>query len=217
MGDLNLSRLLQERGIRDGRVLAAIAALDRRDFVPEDCRGEAGQDAPLPIGHGQTISQPYVVGFMSQALGLTGRERVLEIGTGSGYQAAVLSYLAAEVYSVEIVPALHARTAPLLARLGLGNVHTRLGDGFSGWPEAAPFDAVVLTAAPTRIPRPLLEQLKVGGRLLAPVGAQGGNQTLVLVEKVAVGPDGDWDVRVRDLLPVRFVPMTGAAEAGLPG
>lgn len=203
MGDLLLARQLEERGIRDERVLRAIATLDRSAFVPSDQASEASGDYPLPIGYGQTISQPYIVAYMSEVLQPKVGERILEIGTGSGYQAAVLSLLGADVYSVEIVPALARSVATRLPALGFGNVHLRYGDGREGWPEAAPFDAILLTAAPEQIPEALLWQLKPGGRLLAPVGGQNANQHLVMVRRAE-----DGTTAVEKLLPVRFVPLT---------
>jgi protein-L-isoaspartate(D-aspartate) O-methyltransferase len=205
MGDVDLARELSRRDISNQRVLDAIASLDRRVFVPEAERGIATSDQPLPIGHGQTISQPYIVAFMSQALDLKPGERVLEIGTGSGYQAAVLAKMGAEVYSIEIVPALAAQARERLQALGLERLHLRQGDGARGWPEAAPFDAVILTAAPRQVPPELLGQVRVGGRLLAPVGDQEELQQLVLVRRT---PDGG---AVERLLSVRFVPMTREA------
>ena len=162
---------------------------------------EAYEDHPLPIGHGQTISQPYIVGFMTEALGLTGGESVLEVGTGSGYQAAVLAEIAARVHTIEIVTPLAEESAALLKRLGYANVEVRAGDGYLGWPEAAPFDAIVVTAAAPRIPEPLKQQLKDGGRLVLPVGDEW--QELVVVTR-----RGDRFEEKR-VLPVRFVPMTG--------
>ena len=195
---------LRARGIRDERILRAMSSLDRRRFVPPEQVRNAGEDSALPIGFDQTISQPYVVALMTEALGLTGPERVLEIGTGSGYQTAVLAQLAKEVYSVEIVAPLAERAKTLLVdELGLQNVHLRRSDGYRGWPEAAPFDAIVLTAAPERIPDALLAQLAVGGRLVAPVGSPSGDQDLVLVRRTS-----DADVEARKILAVRFVPMT---------
>jgi protein-L-isoaspartate(D-aspartate) O-methyltransferase len=202
MGDEDLARELSWRGITDQRVLDAIRSLDRRAFVPASERGIATSDQPLPIGHGQTISQPYIVGFMSQALDMRPGERILEIGTGSGYQAAVLARMGAEVYSIEIVPELAAHARERLEQLGLERIHLRQGDGARGWPEAAPFDAVVLTAAPKHVPPDLLAQVRVGGRLLAPVGDQEEVQQLVLVRRTADGG------AVERLLTVRFVPMT---------
>lgn len=208
MGDRALADFLERQGIDDQRVLDVIAHLNRSDFVPEIVRSVATQDSPLPIGHGQTISQPYVVALMSQALELQGHERVLEIGTGSGYQTAVLALLCREVYSVEIVPSL-ARSARrlLLERLGLENVFLREGDGSQGWPEAAPFDAVIGTAAPESVPPKLLGQLKPGGRMVMPIGPEGGHQDLLRVTRV----EAEGIPKVERLLPVRFVPMTGDA------
>lgn len=208
MGDVALADFLEREGIRDRRVLAAIARLNRADFVPEHARSSATQDSPLPIGHGQTISQPYIVALMSQALQLQGYERVLEIGTGSGYQTAVLALLCREVYSMEIVPSLARSARELLRRLGFENVYLRQGDGSLGWPEAAPFDAVICTAAPESIPPKVLGQLKRGGRMVIPVGPQGGNQELLQIVR---SPAGEIP-RVERLLPVRFVPMTGESR-----
>jgi protein-L-isoaspartate(D-aspartate) O-methyltransferase len=208
MGDRELAENLASRGIRDPRVLQAIASLDRSHFVPTSLVNEAGGDYPLPIGYGQTISQPYVVAFMTEALELRGDERVLEIGTGSGYQTAVLAKLCAEVYSIEIVPELAASAERALGQLGLPNVFLRHGNGYAGWPEAAPFDAIILTAAPQEIPGSLMEQLRPGGRLIAPVGGVEDVQDLVRVRK---GNDGE--PHIERLLPVRFVPMTGSQGA----
>jgi len=205
MGDEALARELSWRGITDQRVLEAIASLDRSLFVPANERPLATADQPLPIGYGQTISQPYVVAFMTQALAIQPGERVLEIGTGSGYQAAVLALLGADVYSIEILPELAAQARERLQQLGLERIHLRQGDGSSGWKEAAPFDAIVLTAAPPRVPEALLGQLRPGGRLLAPVGSQEGMQQLVMVRRT---PEGG---AVERLLTVRFVPMTREA------
>jgi protein-L-isoaspartate(D-aspartate) O-methyltransferase len=199
MADEALAAELKARGISNKRVLEAIAKLRRADFVPDDVKDESTGDYPLPIGFGQTISQPYVVAFMSEALKLTGDERVLEIGTGSGYQAAILAGLCAEVYTIEIVPDLAERSREALT--GYANVHVRQGDGSLGWPEAAPFDRIVLTAAPRGIPSVLLKQLRSGGALIGPVGPEHGVQELVeICEGVT-----------RRLLAVRFVPMTGAS------
>ena len=192
------------RGVSDPRVLEAMRKVERHRFVPEAHRGEAHGDYPLPIGHGQTISQPYIVALMTELARIRPGDRVLEIGTGSGYQAAILATLAREVYSIEIVGPLARESAERLARLGYRNVTVRAGDGYRGWPEKAPFDAIVVTAAPPRIPEPLLEQLAVGGRLVAPVGEH--EQDLVLVEKTEQG------LRQRRVAPVRFVPMTGEAQ-----
>lgn len=192
-----------EPRVRDPRVLDAMRRVPRHLFVPEPVRDSAYADRPLPIGHGQTISQPYVVAFMTELARLSPEARVLEIGTGSGYQAAVLAGLAREVYTIEIVEPLAAEARERLGRLGIRNVTVRAGDGYRGWPEEAPFDAIVLTAAPPEIPAPLLAQLAPGGRLVAPVGS--GWQELVVVERTAAGL-----VR-RSVAPVRFVPMTGEA------
>ena len=199
-----LAAALERMGIRDARVLDAIARVPRDLFVPGELRAFADEDRPLPIGDGQTISQPYIVAFMTEWLRLEGPERVLEIGTGSGYQAAILSLLAREVFSVEILPALATSAEASLAAFGATNVRLRQGDGRRGWPEAAPFDRVLLTAAPAAtIPEPLLVQLAPGGRLLAPVGAA-EDQRLVLVTRDPAGR-----LASTDLLPVRFVPLTG--------
>ncbi len=195
---------LAARGIEDARVLAAMGKVPRHALVPADVRAQAYADSPLPIGGGQTISQPYIVAYMTEQLALKGGARVLEVGTGSGYQAAILGELAAEVYTIEIVPALARRAAADLARLGYRNVVVREGDGYRGWPEKAPFDAIVVTAAPPEVPAPLIEQLKPGGRLVLPVGDD--YQELLRVTKDAQG------VRRQRLLPVRFVPMTGEVQ-----
>ena len=195
---------LAARGIRDARVLAAMARVPRHELVPEANRDEAYEDGPLPIGEGQTISQPYVVAAMSEAAALEGDERVLEVGTGSGYQAAVLSELAREVYTIELEPVLAARAKRDLERLGYQNVHTRTGDGYRGWPEAAPFDAILVTAAPDHVPPDLLEQLKVGGRLVIPVGGRFDQELWVYTKT-------DRGVERRQLMPVRFVPLRGEA------
>src|SRR5215813_13681272 len=207
MGDRQLADILRERGIDDERVLGAIASLSRADFVPDASPEESTSDYPIPIGYGQTISQPYIVAFMTQALRLTGTERVLEIGTGSGYQTAVLARLSAEVYSIEIVPELAQAARERIQALGFTNVYLRHGDGYLGWPEAAPFEAILLTAAPEEIPDPLIAQLRTSGRLVAPVGAVSDAQELVLIEKELT----NGGLRVEKLLPVRFVPMTGGA------
>jgi protein-L-isoaspartate(D-aspartate) O-methyltransferase len=192
---------LVSRGIRDARVLAALGKVPRQEFVPAPLRAEAYEDGPLPIGHGQTISQPYVVAFMTEALVLRPRDRVLEIGTGSGYQAAVLAWLVAEVFSVELLEPLARRAEATLQRLGYANVKVRAGDGYLGWPEAAPFDAIIVTCAPDQVPEALVEQLKVGGRMIVPVGSQGAAQELVLLRKQP------GRLERQAVLPVRFVPM----------
>jgi protein-L-isoaspartate(D-aspartate) O-methyltransferase len=194
---------LVARDIKEPRVLAAMREVPRHEFVPESHRTEAYDDRPLSIGFGQTISQPYIVALMTQQLGLKPTDRVLEIGTGSGYQAAVLARLAAEVYSIEIVEPLAKRAEADLERLGFTNVKVKAGDGYAGWPEAAPFDAVIVTCAPDHVPEPLVSQLKEGGRMIIPVGEEGGVQELYLLEKRGT------EVREQAVLPVRFVPMTG--------
>ena len=196
---------IRGRGIRSEGVLEAMARVPRHEFVPPSHRRLAYTDQALPIGEGQTISQPYIVAFMTERLEPEPADRVLEIGTGSGYQAAVLSKLVAEVYSIEIVESLATRAEADLKRLGFDNVSVRAGDGYKGWPEAAPFDAIIVTCAPDHVPQPLVEQLKEGGRMIIPVGS-GYSQELYLLEKVG------GEVRQRAVLPVLFVPMTGEAE-----
>ena len=196
------------RGVADRAVLAAMRKVPRHEFVPAQVADMAYADRPLPIGERQTISQPYIVALMSELAALKPGARVLEIGTGSGYQAAVLSELGAKVYTVEIIAPLAERAAATLTRLGYANVHTRIGDGYRGWPEAAPFDAIVVTAAPPAVPAPLKEQLKVGGRLVLPVGTY--DQELRVITRTAQG----WDER--DVIPVLFVPMTGEAQTPPP-
>jgi len=193
---------IEARDVRDPAVLRAMRAIPRHLFVPREMRSMAYLDQPLPIGSEQTISQPYIVALMTESLQTARTHRVLEIGTGSGYQAAVLSELAGRVYSMEIVPELASRSAALLKELGYSNVTVRLGDGYLGWPEQAPFDRIILTAAPSEVPATLLSQLKPGGRLVAPVGSTPSSQELVLIEK---GADGK--IRRRPILPVMFVPM----------
>ncbi|MEK7667805.1 MAG: protein-L-isoaspartate(D-aspartate) O-methyltransferase [Gemmatimonadota bacterium] len=195
---------IAKRDVRDTATLRAMLAVPRHEFVPAELRANAYADFPLPIGHGQTISQPYIVAFMTAQLRLTPRSRVLEVGTGSGYQAAVLAEIAGEVYTIEILPPLAQEAAARLQRLGYGRVHVRTGDGYNGWPEAAPFDAVIVTAAAGFVPPPLVEQLRPGGRMVIPVGEVGGVQELMLIEKAA-----DGRTTTRTLIPVRFVPLTG--------
>jgi protein-L-isoaspartate(D-aspartate) O-methyltransferase len=194
-----VARQIAARGVTDARVLAAMRKVPRHEFVPEFGRDEAYADEPLPIGYGQTISQPYIVAAMSEALALTGSERVLEIGTGSGYQTAVLAELTAEVYTIETVAPLLERAGGVLARLGYSNIRFRGGDGSMGWPEEAPFDAVLAAAAPAEIPAALRDQLAPGGRLVLPVGS--ARQDLVLIRRREEG------FEERSLFPVRFVPM----------
>jgi len=190
------------RDIRDSRVLAAMSTVPRHEFVPEPLRKYAYGDEPLSIGYGQTISQPFIVGFMTEKLDLKPGDRILEIGTGSGYQAAVLSLLVSEVYTIEILEPLARRAESDLKRLGYNHVKVRVGDGCGGWPEQAPFDAIIVTCAPESIPQPLVDQLKDGGRMMIPVGPQGVPQQLFLLEK-----QGDV-IEQKAVLPVRFVPMT---------
>ena len=195
---------IEARGVKHAATLRAMRSVERHLFVPANVRAEAYADHPLPIGHAQTISQPYIVAFMTEALALRGGEKVLEIGTGSGYQAAVLSQLAASVFTIEIVAPLAAEAKERLARLGYANVSVRSGDGYQGWPEQAPFDAVMVTAAAPRLPEPLLQQLKEGGRLIAPVGDE--YQELIVVTRRGT------EFERKSVLPVRFVPMTGAVR-----
>ncbi|MGO9204104.1 MAG: protein-L-isoaspartate(D-aspartate) O-methyltransferase [Limisphaerales bacterium] len=197
------------RNITNARVLAAMGRVPRHEFVPNPLRSMAYQDRPLPIGNGQTISQPYIVAFMTEQLDPKPTDRVLEIGTGSGYQAAVLAGLVAKVYTVEIIEELGRRAAGDLKRLGYSNVDVRVGDGYKGWPEAAPFDAVIVTCAPEEVPQPLIEQLRDGGRMIIPVGPL-WSQKLVLLRK-----SGE-KLERRAVLPVRFVPMTGQAQRAEP-
>ena len=199
-----IERDLVSRGIRDRRVLEAMGSIERELFVPEKLSSRAYEDRPLPIGEGQTISQPYMVAFMTELLNLTGTERLLEIGTGSGYQTAVLGKLAAAVYSIEIIPQLSQRAKVLLNRLGFDNVHLKVGDGFFGWEEQGPFDAILVTAAAAKIPEPLWRQLREGGRLIMPLGAEKQGQALVRVTK------SNGKQVVEELTGVVFVPLTGA-------
>ncbi len=195
---------IEARGIKNQTVIQALRKVPRHLFIPENYRDMAYDDAPIPIGEGKTISQPYIVAYMTEALKIRPTYRILEIGTGSGYQSAILAELAREVYSIEILPELAQRAQQLLGTLGYSNVHIRIGDGYLGWPEKAPFDAIILTAAPPSIPSPLLDQLSEGGRLIAPVGID--FQQLVLLRKTKEG------IQKQNLLPVRFVSMTGLAR-----
>ncbi len=190
------------RGIKDERVLAAMRTVPRHEFVPAAQRPSAYDDRPLPIGHGQTISQPFIVAFMTEQLKPQPTDKVLEIGTGSGYQAAVLSGLVKEVFTIEIVEPLAKRAETDLRRLGYTNVLVKAGDGYKGWVEHAPFDAIIVTCAPDQIPQSLIEQLRDGGRMVIPVGPDGGVQELVFLEKRG------GEVKQRAVLPVHFVPMT---------
>ena len=190
---------IASRDVKDARVLAAMRKVPRHEFVPANVRTRAYDDAPVPIGHGQTASQPYVVAVMTELAELRPDSRVLEIGTGSGYQAAVLAEVAGEVYSIELLEPLAASARRTLERLGYGRVHLRQGDGYRGWPEAGPFDAIVVTAAPPEVPKALLDQLVIGGRLVVPVGTE--EQELEVHRRTAEG------FRVKKVFPVTFVPM----------
>mgnify|MGYP001248739698 CR=1 FL=1 len=204
---LERTRMVEEQlkayGIKSARVLDAMRVVPRDRFVPEPERARAYADTPLPIGYDQTISQPYIVAFMTEALALEPQHRVLEIGTGSGYQAAILGQLANEVYTIEIVEPLAARARATLADLGYRNVEVRSGNGYLGWPEHAPYDRIIVTAAPLEVPPALVDQLRVGGVMAIPVGPVDGNQELRILERTATG------LELRRTLPVRFVPMTG--------
>jgi protein-L-isoaspartate(D-aspartate) O-methyltransferase len=193
---------IADRGVTDARVLAALRAIPRHLFVPPGSQDEAYEDRPVPIGYGQTISQPYIVALMTELARPAPGDRVLEIGTGSGYQAAVLSRLAGTVYTIEIIEPLAEHARQLLAKLECRNVTVRAGDGYGGWPEKAPFDAIVVTAAPDHVPPALLEQIGPGGRLVIPVGGVNDVQQLRVMEKDARG-----EIRTRDVVPVRFVPL----------
>ena len=199
-----MSRAGGRQPIQDAEVLSAMRAVPRHRFVPEHVRAWAYADGPLPIGEGQTISQPYIVALMTELAQVQRGENVLEIGTGSGYQAAVLAQLTDRVFSIEILEPLARQAEQTLRSLGLTMVRIRVGDGYLGWPEEAPFDAIIVTAAPPRIPQPLVKQLAIGGRLVAPVGE--GYQELVVVTKTSEG------LQQETIIPVRFVPMVGAAQ-----
>jgi protein-L-isoaspartate(D-aspartate) O-methyltransferase len=196
---------IKDRGVTDQKVLQAMMDVPRHIFVPAEYDvNTAYADTPLPIGHGQTISQPYIVAFMTEAAQLKGGEKVLEIGTGSGYQAAVLSKIVKEVYTIEIIEALGKNAEKVLKENGYNNVHVKIGDGYAGWPEQAPFDVIMITAAPDEVPNNLLKKLKVGGRMIVPVGSF--VQELMRITKTEKG------IANENLLPVRFVPMTGNKE-----
>jgi protein-L-isoaspartate(D-aspartate) O-methyltransferase len=201
-----VTKQIENRGIRDPRLLAAMRHVPRHEFVPEEYRESAYEDRPLGIGHGQTISQPYIVAFMTEQVAPKQSDRILEVGTGSGYQAAILSKLVSDVFSIEIVPELAESASKTLKRLGFTNVRTKAGDGYQGWSEHAPFDAIIVTCAPDHVPNPLVSQLKEGGRLIIPVG-DAGDQALYLLEK------RNGKIERRSVLPVRFVPMTGKAQS----
>ena len=191
---------LKPRGVKDERVLAAMAKVPREEFIPADARPGAYEDGPLPIGYDQTISQPYIVAFMTEQLRPRPSDRVLEIGSGSGYQAAILAELVADVYTIDIVEPLVKTAEATLQRLSYKNVHIKVGDGYKGWPEEAPFDAVIVTCAPEKVPQPLVDQLKDGGRMVIPVGERFAQQLYLLEKK-------NGQLKESATLPVRFVPM----------
>ncbi|HET8563752.1 MAG TPA: protein-L-isoaspartate(D-aspartate) O-methyltransferase [Candidatus Binatia bacterium] len=201
-----VERDLRGRGIKDRRVLETMGTVPRHVFVPKKLRAAAYEDRPLPIGNGQTISQPYIVAFMTEVLEVKGTEKLLEIGTGSGYQTAVLARLAKEVFSIEIVPSLSESAKKVLEQLGFANIELRVGDGFFGWEEKSPFDAILVTAAAVKIPEPLWRQLREGGRLVMPLGDEGQTQRLVRVRKIS------GKQIVEDFTGVLFVPLTGAVQ-----
>ncbi|MFZ9037495.1 MAG: protein-L-isoaspartate(D-aspartate) O-methyltransferase [Gammaproteobacteria bacterium] len=203
--DVRATSAYLKRSALDDRVLDAMARVPRHEFVPADVVDQAYRNRPLPIGHGQTISQPYIVAIMTDLLELEPGQKVLEIGTGSGYQAAILAALETRVWSIEIIDALGQRARALLQRLGYENVETRIGDGYYGWPEQAPFDAIVVTAAASHIPPPLVKQLAVGGKMIIPVGSRFSTQELILITRI-----NEQEVATRQVLPVRFVPLTGS-------
>jgi protein-L-isoaspartate(D-aspartate) O-methyltransferase len=192
------------RGIQDSGLIQAMIKIPRHKFIPENLREYAHGDNPIPIGMEQTISQPYIVALMTELLKLKQGEKVLEVGTGSGYQTAILAEMGCEVYTIEILESLVEKARKVLESLGYKNIHYKVGDGYSGWPEYAPYDAIIVTAAPDHIPQPLIEQLKVNGRMVIPVGDQ--YQELILIKKREKGVD------MKTVTPVRFVPMTGEAQ-----
>jgi len=194
---------IRGRGVTDEEVLRAMSTVPRHEFVPPEYQNQAYDDHPLPIGYGQTISQPYIVALMTELLELKPGSKVLEIGTGSGYQAAILAELTDQVYTVEIIPELAEQAAKRLARLGYTNVRVKTGDGYYGWEEHAPYDAIIVTCAPDHVPQPLIDQLRDGGRLVIPVGPPGGYQTLWQIRK-----EGD-QIKSRNVTGVIFVPLTG--------
>jgi protein-L-isoaspartate(D-aspartate) O-methyltransferase len=198
-----VDRQIRQRGVTDQDVLEAMERVPRHEFVPSEYQSQAYADRPLPIGHGQTISQPYIVALMTELLELKNTDRVLEIGTGSGYQAAILAEIVGEVYTVEIIEALALPAKERLARLGYENVHVLHADGYFGWEEHAPYDAIIVTAAPDHIPQPLVQQLKDGAKLVIPVGPPGGYQTLWQVARIGE------EVQKRNVTGVLFVPLTG--------
>jgi len=196
---------VKPRNVHDERVLTAMAKVPREEFVPENLRDKSYADSALPIGHDQTISQPFIVAFMTEQLHPQPTDRVLEIGTGTGYQTAVLAELVKDIYTIEIIEPLAKDASARLARLGYNNAHVKVGDGFQGWPEVAPFDAIIVTCAPDKVPQPLTQQLKEGGRMIIPVGSGIMDQQLYLLEKK------NGQLAQRAILPVRFVPMAGEA------
>jgi protein-L-isoaspartate(D-aspartate) O-methyltransferase len=200
-----VEKQLKFRGIKDERVLAAMTKVPREEFIPVDTRADAYEDGPLPIGYDQTISQPYIVAFMTEQLRPKSNDRVLEIGSGSGYQAAVLAELVADVYTIDIVEPLAKTAEATLQRLGYKNVHIKVGDGYKGWPEEAPFDAIIVTCAPEKVPQPLVDQLTDGGRMVIPVGERFAQQLYLLEKK-------NGQLKESATLPVRFVPMVRSKE-----
>ena len=200
-----VERTIVARGIKDERVIAAMKITPRHEFVPPTMRNEAYDDRPLPIGFDLTISQPYIIATMTEALKVKAGDKVLEIGTGSGYQAAVLAMMGAKVYTIEIHPDLGARTQKVLAKLGFKDVQMRIADGYFGWADAAPFDAIMITCATPTVPPPLLEQLKPGGRIIAPIGDDYGQQLMLMTES-----KGTWDTE--SLMDVRFGLMKGQVD-----
>ncbi|HMP74886.1 MAG TPA: protein-L-isoaspartate(D-aspartate) O-methyltransferase [Kiritimatiellia bacterium] len=204
MREAMVVRQIEARGVRNPDVLAAMRAMPRHRLVPAELREHAYQDSPLPIGHGQTISQPYIVALMTELAEVRSGDRVLEVGTGSGYQAAVLAEMGAVVFTIEIVEPLAERARRDLADLGYTNIQVRAGDGYLGWPEEAPFDAIIVTAGASHVPQPLVDQLKIGGRMVIPVG-----ETLDVLSLRQLTKRDDATLEARDVLPVRFVPLTG--------
>lgn len=192
---------IKARGIQSPKVIRAMLKVEREKFVPEEYKKMAYEDHPLPIGEGQTISQPYIVAFMTEILDLDKEDRVLEIGTGSGYQAAILAELSKEVYTIEIIPSLGESARKLLDSLGYKNIFVKIGDGYQGWPEKAPFDAIIVTCSPTHIPKPLQEQVAEGGKIIIPVGESQDQQLYYLTKRKG-------EIKQKAIFPVRFVPMT---------
>jgi len=202
--DVTRTSVYLDKEALDPKVMQAINTVPRHKFVPKSRQNDAYQNNPLPIGHGQTISQPYIVAIMTDLLKLSAQDRVLEIGTGSGYQAAILAELVKQVYSIEIIEPLGLRATQLFKQLNYKNISTRIGDGYYGWKEQAPFDAIIVTAAASHIPHPLIKQLKPGGHMMIPVGSNFLTQQLLLITK-----EEDGHITTRQILPVRFVPLTG--------